>query len=59
MSNATCGCLGVDGQKPFLTRVMASGSCSQHLSLMACCCPVEQEMFLFKVAATDSKHDDK
>ena len=32
----------MDGQKPFLMRVTASGSCSQHFNLIACCCPVER-----------------
>ena len=28
--------------KPFLMRVITSGSCSQHFNLIACCCPVER-----------------
>ena len=32
-SKSTWGCFGVDSQKPFLTRVMASGSSLQHLIL--------------------------
>lgn len=61
MSNATCGCLGVDSQKPILDKSYGFWFMLTAFEFNGVLLPRRskpQEMFLFKVAATDSKHDD-